>query len=363
MSRRKSKVKYDKKKPHRVPMTPEEREMWNDFKSNQESAEETLQEFAKRKEINLNDVHQVWHKGKYFSVKTKPGSVTYDQVKDDLIAQMNQHSPNYFKIKRDKITDGHLLVIDISDLHLNKHAEKELTGEDYNSDIAVKRALEGTRGLLKKASGYNISKILFVIGNDVLNTDTISRTTTSGTPQDTDLHWFKAFQLARKCYVVCIEMCMQVADVDVVHCPSNHDFMSGCFLADSLQSWFRKSDNVTFNISPSYRKYYQYHSNMLEFEHGDKGKAQNIPLLMAQEKPHIWASTKFRYAYLHHVHHQDKKQFQSGKDYIGVNVTYLRSPSSADLWHSDQGYKSQVAVEAFIHSKFDGRVAHLTHYF
>jgi hypothetical protein len=105
-------------------MTPEEREMWSDFKSNQESSEETLQEFAKRKEINLNDVHQVWHKGKYFSVKTKPGSVTYDQVKDDLIAQMNQHSPNYFKIKRDKITDGHLLVIDISDLHLNKHAER-----------------------------------------------------------------------------------------------------------------------------------------------------------------------------------------------------------------------------------------------
>ena len=201
MANRKSKLNYDKKKPHRIPMTPEERKLWNEFKNNSERSEETLQEFAQRKDINLNDVHQVWHKGKYFSVKTKQGAITYDQVKDDLIAQMNQHSPNYFKINRKPIEEGHLLVIDIADLHINKHAEKELTGEDYNSEIAVKRALEGTRGLLKKASGYNIERIAFIIGNDVLNTDTTSRTTTKGTPQDTDLHWFKAFQLARKCYV------------------------------------------------------------------------------------------------------------------------------------------------------------------
>ena len=367
MANRKSKLKYDKKKPHRVPMTPEERQLWNDFKNNAdrsaERSDETLEEFAKRKEINLNEVSQVYHKGKYFSVKTKPGAVTYDQVKEDLIAQMDKHSPTYFKINRKPIQEGHLLVIDIADLHINKHAEKELTGEDYNSEIAVKRALEGTRGLLKKASGYNIEKIAFIIGNDVLNTDTINRTTTRGTQQDTDLHWFKAFQLARKCYVACIEMCLQVADVAVIHCPSNHDFMSGCFLADSLQSWFRKSKNIVFDISPAYRKYYQYHSNMLEFEHGDKGKADNIPLLMAQEKPQMWSETKYRYAYWHHVHHQDKRQFKRGKDYIGANLTYLRSPSSADLWHSDEGYKSQVAVEAFIHSKYKGRVAHLTHYF
>ena len=61
--------------------------------------------------------------------------------------------------------------------------------------------------------------------------------------------------------------------------------------------------------------------------------------------------------------HQHKKQYQSSKDYIGVNVTYLRSPSSADIWHADSSYLNMVAVEAFIHSKENGRVSHLTHYF
>jgi hypothetical protein len=156
---------------------------------------------------------------------------------------------------------------------------------------------------------------------------------------------------------------MQVADVDIIHCPSNHDEMSGCLLAQTLQAWFRKSKNLTFNISPKYRKYYQFHNSMLEFEHGHKGKMANLPLQMANEQPQMWADTKFRYAYLHHVHHQDKTQFKSGKDFTGCNVTYLRSPSSADLWHAESGYSNMVAVEGFLHSKDMGRVSHITHYF
>ena len=281
----------------------------------------------------------------------------------ELTDSIKDHAPNYPKIKRDKNEGGKLLVIDIADLHINKYAETFLTGNEYNSKIAVERALKGTEGLLNKSSGFNIDKILFVVGNDVLNIDGVTRTTTKGTPQDTDLHWFKAFQIAKDCYVQCIEMCLGVADVDVVHCPSNHDYVSGCFLAETLQAWFRQSKNITFDTSPKYRKYYQYHNNMIELEHGDKGKMLQLPLVMAQEEPMMWATTKFRYGYLHHVHHQDKTQFKSGKDFIGVNVTYLRSPSNADLWHCESQYINLVAVEGFVHDKENGREAHLTHYF
>ena len=156
---------------------------------------------------------------------------------------------------------------------------------------------------------------------------------------------------------------MQFADVEVVHCPSNHDEISSCFLADTLQSWFRKSKNISFDISPNYRKYYRYHENLIELEHGHKGKMNNLPLVMAQEQPKMWAETKYRYCYLHHVHHQDKTQFKSSKDYIGVNVTYLRSPSPPDIWHAEQQYINMIAIEGFVHSKKHGRVSHITHYF
>lgn len=313
--------------------------------------------------VRPEKISHYWHKGKHFSLHVKDFENHQEKFEERLIEQLQKYSPKFPKIKRTPSKDGHLLVIDIADLHINKYADAFITGAEYNSKIAVERALKGTEGLIQKASGFNIDKILFVIGNDVLNTDTLNKTSTKGTPQDTDVDWFTAFNIAKDCYVKCIELCLGVADVDVIHCPSNHDFMSGCFLAETVSAWFRLCENVTFKTSPKYRKYYQYFNNMIELEHGDKGRMNNLPLIMANEEPKMWAETKFRYSYLHHVHHQDKTQFKSGKDYIGVNVTYLRSPSSADIWHSDNQYKSMIAVEGFIHCKEMGRVSHLTHYF
>ena len=286
-----------------------------------------------------------------------------EQFKEQFLKDLSNYSPAYPKIEREPTKEGHLLVIDIADLHINKYACNELTGAKYNSNLAVKRAIKGTKGILSKSRGYDIDKILFVIGNDVLNTDTITKTTTKGTLQDTDNNWFDAYKIAYDCYVECLELCLSVANVDVIHCPSNHDYMSGCFLAETLKAHFNQCLNINFDTSPAYRKYYQYYNNLIELEHGDKGKQSELPLIIAQSQPKLWANTKFRYAYLHHIHHSDKRQFQSSKDYVGLNVTYLRSPSSADLWHYESGYINLVAVEGFIHSKDNGRVAHLTHYF
>ena len=303
----------------------------------------------------------------YYNIQSK-GTLSEEltsqnELLSDFLDNVKQYAPKYPKLSRKASKDEHLLVIDIADLHINKYANTDFAGDNYNSETAVQRAVEGTIGLIQKANGFNIDKILFVVGNDVLNTDTTFKSTTKGTPQDTDLHWFKAFNIAKDCYVKCIELCLSVADVDVVHCASNHDLMSGSFLAVTLEAWFRNNKNVTFDTSPKYRKYYKYGNSMVELEHGDKGKLANIPLIMAQEQPQMWASTKFRYALLHHFHHQDKTNWKTGKDYIGVNVTYLRSPSSADLWHYENHFINMVAVEGFIHSKAMGRVAQLTHYF
>ncbi len=85
---------------------------------------------------------------------------------------------------------------------------------------------------------------------------------------------------------------------------------------------------------------------------------------MAQEKSKDWADTKFRYWYLHHLHHKIKYKWQDAKDYIGVTVEYLRSPSSSDSWHHRKGYCGvPKAVEGFIHEKETGQVARLVHYF
>ena len=135
-------------------------------------------------------------------------------------------------------------------------------------------------------------------------------------------------------------------------------------LADSVYCWFRNHKNVSFDVSNAHRKYFIYGKNLIGSSHGDGAKMADMPLLMANEAPLQWANTFYRYIYLHHIHHKDVTKFKSGKDYQGVTVEYLRSPSGTDSWHHRNGYQhAPKAIEAFIHNKQFGQVARISHNF
>jgi len=309
--------------------------------------------------IPLSEVNHYWYKGKSFSLHVKNNGVSLDKVREDIIKAMDNHSPSYKKIKRTKSKDAHLLVIDPADIHIGKLSSSFETGEEYNSQIAVKRVKEGVQGILDKANGFNIDKILFVGGNDILHIDEPHRKTTAGTPQDTDGMWYDNFLTAKKLYIDILETLMSIADVHFVYNPSNHDYISGFMLSDSIQSWFRKSKNITFDCSIAHRKGFKYGKNLIGTTHGDGAKQADLPLIMANEFSQWWADTNHRYIYTHHIHHK------TSKDYHGITIESLRSPSGTDSWHHRKGYGigGVKAVEGFIHSKEHGQVARLTHIF
>lgn len=321
-----------------------------------------IKQEAREAGVNPNNVKHGW-------LKTKESSLFFtnpdykkeerDSFKDELLKSIKEHAPNYNKIKRRKQKDGHLLVVDPADVHIGKLATAFESGSDYNSQIAVKRVLEGVHGILDKANGFNIDKILFIGGNDILHIDTPQRKTTSGTPQDTCGMWYDNFLIAKRLYVDVLEVLLKVADVHFCYNPSNHDYTNGFFLADVIKTHFRNCKNISFDCSIAHRKGFKYGLNLIGTTHGDGAKTQDLPLIMANEFPREWAETKHRYVYTHHVHHK------TSKDYHGCTVESLRSPSGTDSWHHRNGYGvgGVKAVEGFIHSKEHGQVARLTHIF
>jgi hypothetical protein len=325
----------------------------------------------KERGINKADVVSVKHWQNMggelrFSVVTKEDKgISEDSLFQRLSNYISEHAPKYpKKVKvKVKVKANHLLVINPADIHIGKYAAELETGEQYNSKIAVERVLEGVKGIISKAQGFGIDKILFCIGNDILHVDNVYNQTTKGTHQDVDGKWWEHYEIALQLYVECVEMLREIAPVDCVHSMSNHDYQSGFHLAHALKSWFRHCEDVSVDAGVSHRKYYRYGNNLIGLEHGDGAKMDNLPLLMAQEMPDLWAKTKFRYWYLHHLHHKVKHKWRDGKDFIGVTVEYLRSPSSSDSWHHRKGYVSQTAVEGFIHELENGQVARITHYF
>jgi len=100
-----------------------------------------------------------------------------DSFIDELVESLKDHVPNYPKIKRKVQSEGHLLVVDPADIHIGKLARAFETGEEYNSQIAVKRVLDGVKGIIQKSNGFNIDKVLFVGGNDILHIDSPQRKT------------------------------------------------------------------------------------------------------------------------------------------------------------------------------------------
>jgi len=346
-------------------MSQEEYELWESVRSSDFVLEQLtlLQQECKKAGIPIEDVRHYWYKSKKFSVFAKNRIKGYEEVKDQIVKELSDHSPIYEPIIREQVQDPHLLVIDPSDPHIGKLAVYSETGEQYNIDIAVDKVKNGVRTLLNYASGFNIDQVLFIIGNDALHIDHPHRKTTAGTPQDTDGMWHEAFHAAKKMYVDLIEMMMPLADVHVLYNPSNHDYTHGFFLADTLSAWFRNSDNVTFDSSIRHRKYYKYGANMIESDHGDGCKVKDTPMLMAHEQPEMWASCKHRYSYKHHIHHKVKMGsiVDMGVDGVGVNIEFLRSPSASDGWHDRNGYKSMQSLEGFVHSKSNGRVASFSH--
>lgn len=311
--------------------------------------------------IDPSKVDAYWHKSKHFSLKVKGESneFNYEEFKKDLIDEISEWSPKYRKIDRNyDDTDRHCLVFSPADIHIGKLCSSFETGESYDQQIAVKRVREGLHGILKKSSGFEIDKIIFIAGNDVLHTDTPKRTTTAGTPQDTDGMWYDNFVTAKKLMVEIIETLMMVADVEVHYNPSNHDYMSGFMLFDSITAWFRHSKQVEFFGDMSHRKYTTYGKNLIGMTHMDGAKREDLPLLMAHEASMHWALCPHRYIYGHHLHHK------TSKDIMSVCVETLRSPSGTDSWHHRQGYQfAPKAVEAFVHHKEYGQVARLTHLF
>lgn len=341
-------------KEFRPRLNPEEMNVVNEYRRIKDEANESG--------LNDQDVKHGWIKTDKASLFFKNPNFNGSEDKQndftkELLESLKDHAPTYDKIKRKKIKDGHLLVIDPADIHIGKLCTAFESGSDYNSQIAVKRVLEGVDGILQKANGFNIDKINFIGGNDILHIDTPQRKTTSGTPQDTDGMWYTNFLIAKKLYVDILEKLICIADVHFTFNPSNHDYTNGFFLADVVKTHFRNCKNITFDTSISHRKYFTYGSNLIGTTHGDGAKQSDLPLIMANESKD-WSNTKHRYIYTHHVHHKNSK------DYHGVTVESLRSPSGTDSWHHRNGYTLvPKAVEGFIHHKEHGQVARLTHIF
>jgi hypothetical protein len=270
-------------------------------------------------------------------------------------------SKAYIPTRNHKTREGHLYEISLFDLHFGKLAHSEEVGQDYDLKIASKRAEVAVEDLLSRVDLGIIDRILFPIGNDLLNVDNSFRTTTGGTPQDCDTRFHKMVKTTVRVMIDQINKLASIAPVDIPVVVGNHDTVTSFMVGEILEAYYHANSKVTINNLASRRKYYQYYENGFQFTHGNEEKITELGMIFAAEQKRLWADTSFRFCQIGHFHKEKQIQFLTKDSFQGFQIEILPSLSGPDAWHNTKGYISNNSAKSFLYHKKDGEVGAFKH--
>lgn len=278
----------------------------------------------------------------------------YDAAPEIQFVDLN--IPDDFSDEKDSLYE-----ISIPDAHFGKLAWAEESGDDFDLKIITEWYQNAVNELLNRVNLERIDRILFPIGNDMINIDSNANTTTGGTPQQVDGRFPKIVRVVKNVLIDTINKLAVVAPVDVLVVPGNHDYHTMFMIGEILEAYYSKTQRININNSPNPRKYYQYGVNGFQYTHGNEEKHQELGLIFATEEPQLWADTKYRVSKLGHFHKTKKLSFISTDEHQGFQVEILPSLSGTDLWHKKKGYKSNKAAKSFLYHKTKGKIAEFTY--
>lgn len=274
--------------------------------------------------------------------------LTFDMVREAL-EDISVQKPEKIIYGQER---GCLYEIPIVDFHLGLLAWGEETGADYDLKIAENLYKQTIMDFITRAKSYNlkIEKILFPIGQDFFNSDTVDNTTTKGTHLDSDSRFGKMFSRGVELLVWSVEQLRRVAPVDVFHIPGNHDKILSYCATEVLRAYFKDVDGVEVTVSPTPRKYYQFGKCLIGFAHGaDEGK--RIKNMMQVEAPKMWGDTYFREMHLGHLHNESVEEIG------GVIYRHIGTMKLTDAWEADMGFVGAVhKSQAFIWDRDKGKL-------
>ena len=280
------------------------------------------------------------------------------EAKDMLADVIANFKPEYQSITdiftNNKFDRDCVGIISTQDLHF---------GKEDNEDI-VEHFKSAIESLVHRAyASCKLNKIVYVIGGDLLNMDTFSGSTTSGTPVDNSQRAQQAYKEAFDALFWSINYLKQFCDnLHVVYVPGNHDRLSSYHMAHALSKCFDPEDfNVYFDVEYSERKVVVYGKNFFAFEHGDVSK-KNTGLVYATEFPLCWGHTIYRTCYTGHFHSKKTTEFITENEHNGFSIKHLPSLCSTDYWHYHNKYigsKRQAVME--IHDIEKGKVSEFTY--
>lgn len=309
--------------------------------------------------------------------KTERRVEIFENARQALLKDIRAHAPEYKAVTRPESfgtsDDPTLFELAIHDPHIGMLAWGQEVGRPYDSSIAVKDYGDAVEHLLQYALMYPTDRILYVVGHDFLHVDSYAPAmkgssrggaTAGGTVQDVDSRLAKMFTTARRAVVHGIDIARQVAPVDVIVVPGNHDPQQMYRMAEVLHAWYRNDPEVDVQYGPDKRRWYHYGKNGFLLTHGEeyKRKRDNLAMIFATEAPaHILTEADHWEVHTGHHHIAMGGKYLPTSDLTesrSIRVRALPGITPEDAWHHESGYKHQRAATAMVWRKSGGMAGH-----
>lgn len=219
------------------------------------------------------------------------------------------------------------------DVHFGRISLPYETGNEYNIQIAHDNMIKTTKEFIKIIDWTKVGTIIYMVGNDYLNSSFTGYTTSQSHPQDNDGTFNNIFKKGAETLIEVIDMLSSKADVKVVFVSRNHSRFEEFALMQVIEAYYKDILDVEIDSNPYPRKYIKIGNTLLGLTHGSDEK-DRINGLMQKEDQEDWGTTKYHYWMCGHLHHND----WALRENYGVSVFTLSAMTKMDNWTVKSGY-------------------------
>lgn len=271
------------------------------------------------------------------------------KIVDDIFENLKVKNLSPIKVissQYDK--NGSYVIVPIADLHLGLSTTKQVEGNDYNMELAEQYFYDIISQTKDRLKGRKVKEIIFLVGNDFLNSDNLQNTTEKGTLQDTNTSWFYLIDKAIELIIKGTNSLLEISNVKIINVPSNHDRHSMYGVMKAIEQYFKDNKNVEIDNTPIYTKYKMVGKLLLALTHDiDVKRALDVVTTDAKE---FWSESTHVVWLLGHLH----KAIQY--EQRGVMEIYrLPTVSGNSRWASENHYvQSDKRTQLFVIDENDG---------
>lgn len=283
-------------------------------------------------------------------LKSYSKSVNTDEdiknFRKELIEDVKKSAPKTINYKLIKKATGNQLILSIPDYHIGRETDVELVINTY---------LHAIETIVEDAVLYDIDEIVYVIGNDLFNSDTLDYKTTKGTQQFDYQDFRETFLLGKNIIYSSIELLkLYNLPIKVLFVEGNHDHTKVFMLSEVIQAMYTNDKQIEF-VKGNRFHVHNYGNNLLMFDHGEL-KNDDYPMMLATEYPKEWGASKYRFIFNGHLHHTIYKDYRGN-----VKVMFLPSLTKPSDWEKAKGYQSIRQAQGHIINKESG-LKNIIHY-